>query len=192
MTFSEGLTLACTFTSAISAFFSVLGAHKAFLSSKEVIEQNNIMIENATRPYISIYGQSINCNGKPHFYLVIKNSGASPATVTSFSYSPDLSKSYSIPDPPRDFLSDIAKSTIAPGQSMICKLDYEKIPEEIVFDMTYCSGKRVYSEHYTVNVRAGNGMLTAKCGIEPDENDILSSNIHVISYTLQEMLQKNL
>ena len=69
MTFSEGLTLACTFASAASAAFSAIMAYHSFRSSKKTIEQNSILIENATRPYISIYGQTINCNGDQHFYL---------------------------------------------------------------------------------------------------------------------------
>lgn len=161
-------------------------------TSQKTLEQNNIMIENATRPYISIYGQTINCNGDQHFYLVVKNSGASPATITNFSYSPDLSQSLETKDSDRNFLDDLSKCTIPPGQSRICKLIYKKVPEEVVFDVTYHSSEKTYSEKDIINLRAGTSMLTSKCGKSPDERNSISSNIHVISYTLQEMLQKKL
>ncbi|MCC2150029.1 hypothetical protein LKD42_12395 [Lachnospiraceae bacterium CLA-AA-H246] len=192
MTFSEGLTLACAFASAVSAVFSAIMAYNSFCSSKKTIEQNSILIENATRPYISIYGQTINCNGDQHFYLVVKNSGASPATITNFSYSPDLSQSLETKDSDRNFLDDLSKCTIPPGQSRICKLIYKKVPEEVVFDVTYRSSAKTYSEKDIINLRAGTSMLTAKCGKSSNKKKAISSNIHVISYTLQEMLQKKL
>ena len=77
------------------------------------LRQNHTMIENATRPYICVYGESIN-TGTSTFYLVIKNFGCSPATITKFSYEPDLSKCYGIPNVSRNFLADISKCTLAP------------------------------------------------------------------------------
>lgn len=80
----------------VNGILSILSFVLCWISirtSQKTLKQNNIMIENATRPYLSIYGQTINCNGNQHFYLVVKNSGASPATITNFSYSPDLSQS---------------------------------------------------------------------------------------------------
>lgn len=108
----------------INTVLSILSFILALISIVTVVitlRQNHTMIENATRPYICVYGESIN-TGKQAFYLVIKNFGYSPATITKFSYEPDLSKRYGIANVPRDFLSDISKCTLAPGQSKICKL----------------------------------------------------------------------
>ena len=55
--------------------------------------QNSKMIENASRPVISIYGESIN-PGSPEFFIVIKNFGASPAHITQFDYDCDFSSMY--------------------------------------------------------------------------------------------------
>ena len=147
------------------------------------LRQNHTMIENATRPYLCIYGQSIN-PGSPQFYLVIKNFGASPATVTKFECVPDLSNCYGF-STERDFLSDIARCTLAPGQSRICRLDYSSIPENISFCLEYHSGSKTYSDSFTTNIKSGTDMLTAKATAKGNE-------LHTISYTLQEMLQKNL
>lgn len=179
----------------VNGILSILSFVLCWISirtSQKTLKQNNIMIENATRPYLSIYGQTINCNGNQHFYLVVKNSGASPATITNFSYSPDLSQSLETKNTSRNFLDDLSKCTIPPGQSRICKLTYEKVPEEIVFDVTYHSSEKTYSEKDIINLRAGTSMLTAKCGKSSNKKKAISSNIHVISYTLQEMLQKKL
>lgn len=176
----------------ILSFLSFLLCVISIVTSIKTLRQNNKMIENATRPYISIYGQTINCNEDQHFYLVVKNSGASPATITNFSYSPDLSQSLETKDSDRNFLDDLSKCTIPPGQSRICKLTYEKVPEEVVFDVTYHSSEKTYSEKNIINLRAGTSMLTAKCGKSSNKKKAISSNIHVISYTLQEMLQKKL
>lgn len=148
------------------------------------LRQNHTMIENATRPYICVYGESINI-GTSTFYLVIKNFGCSPATITKFSYEPDLSKCYGIPNVSRNFLADISKCTLAPGQSQICRLDYNDTPDNVSFDIEYFSGKKKYQEHFTTNLKAGSAMLTAKTATKDTE-------LKTISFTLQEMLQKSL
>lgn len=148
------------------------------------VRQNHKMIENATRPYICIYGESIN-SGSPQFYLVIKNFGSSPATITKFDYEPNLSECYGLNSDHRDFLQDLAKSTIAPGQSRICKLEYSKITEPIKFSLEYISGKKKYSDQFVTDIKSGSAMLTGKI-------DTKDKELRTISYTLQEMLQKNL
>ena len=48
------------------------------------LRQNNKMIEESTRPFISVYTDEINA-GNPFFYLVIKNFGKSTAYITNLS-----------------------------------------------------------------------------------------------------------
>ena len=58
----------------VNGILSILSFVLCWISirtSQKTLKQNNIMIENATRPYLSIYGQTINCNGNQHFYLKI-------------------------------------------------------------------------------------------------------------------------
>lgn len=145
------------------------------------LRQNHIMIENATRPYICVYGQSVNC-GVPTFYLVIKNFGASPATITKFNYEPDLAHCYGVGGN-RDYLQMLSSCTFASGQSRMCRLDYSLVPEEITFDIEYLSGNKTYSDHFNVNIKAGASMLTTKVCTSGKE-------LQTISYTLQELLQK--
>lgn len=150
------------------------------------LRQNNKMIETATRPYICVYGELVN-PGEIQFYIVVKNFGASPATITKFETDPDLSDCHLETRPPRIHLKGLKHTTIAPGQSRICLLDFHKVPEEIHFDIEYTSGKKKYSESFSSNIKAGTDMLKAK--YSSDDGDI---DLRAISYTLQEMLQKNL
>ena len=62
MDFQTKVNLALTIVSSFLAFISVV-------TVIITIRQNHKMIESATRPYISIYGESIN-PGSPMFYIV--------------------------------------------------------------------------------------------------------------------------
>lgn len=150
------------------------------------ILQNNKILENATRPYICVYGQLVNLGGI-HFYIVIKNFGASPATITKFETTPDLTDCHLETLSQRMHLREIAQSTIAPGRSRICLLDFSKIPnEDIKFKIKYRSSRKKYTEKFSTNIKAGTDMLNVKYG------DNIETDIHAISYVLQEILQREL
>ncbi len=149
------------------------------------MRQNSKMIEESTRPVISIYGESIN-TGSPLFYIVVKNFGLTSATITRFDYDFDFKTSYySSGEAERDFLKDLVGSTIAPQQSRICNLQYKKIDRPIHFDIEYKTTSKSYKESLTVNLKAGAAMVIAK-------NASKDAELRNISYTLQEMLQKRL
>lgn len=171
----------------VNIVLSVLSFVLAAISVVTVVitlRQNHQMIENSTRPYVCIYGESIN-PGSPLFYLVVKNFGSSPATITKFEYSPDLHECYGMNSAHRDYLQDLSRSTLAPGQSRICKLDYSKINEPIHFSLEYVSGKKKYSEQFVADIKSGSTMLTGKIATDGKE-------LRTISFTLQELLQKSL
>ena len=176
MDFQTKVNLALTIVSSFLAFISVV-------TVIITIRQNHKMIESATRPYISIYGESIN-PGSPMFYIVIKNFGSSPAVMTKFASDFDFTGCYCF-QTDRNFLSIMSKAIIAPGQSRICRLDYDKIPDDISFSLEYLSGRKRYSEKFTVNIKAGAEMVTSKV-------DTKDKELRTISYSLQEMLQKSL
>ena len=170
----------------VNIVLSILSFILALISIVTVVItllQNRKMIENATRPYVCVYGESIN-SGSPEFYIVIKNFGASPATITDFKITPSVADCYHSKSS-RDYLSDLARATIAPGQSRICAMDYTKMPSTVTFNMEYRSGKKVYRERSIVDLKAGTAMLTTKVATNDKE-------LRTISYTLQEMLQKQL
>lgn len=150
------------------------------------LSQNKKMLENATRPYVCVYGESVN-SGSPLFFIVVKNFGSSAAVMTKFEMTPDLSDCYTLKNVPRNYLSDLSCAVIAPGQSRICRLDYSKVPDVVDFNIQYTSPgrKHLYKEHFSTNIKAGSAMITPKVATEDEE-------LRTISYTLQEMMQKNL
>lgn len=147
------------------------------------IRQNNRMIEASTRPFICVYGESVN-SGSPEFFLVIKNFGASAATITKFLIDEDLRNCYGM-NLPLDTLDTVAGSIFAPGQSRICRLDYAKVPDLLHISLEYSSGEKKYSEKISANIKAGANMITTKI-------DTKGKELRTISYTLQEMVQKKL
>ncbi len=69
---------------------------------------------------------------------------------------------------------------------MICTFDYAKIDKEVTFTLEYHSGaKKVYSDKFTIDLKAGVSLPYGKVATEGKE-------LRTISYALQEMLQKNL
>lgn len=165
---------------------SVLLAAISLITVIITLIQNRKMIESSTRPIISVYSQEIILQpNMPSFYIVIKNYGGSVAYMKSFSYDYDFVGGYGI-DSPKDYLNEMNHAVLAPGQSKICHLDTSKINKAVTFDIEYQSetGKN-YSGHFTVDLKAGTLMPSAKMGRE-------GSELSTISYTLQEMLQKSL
>ncbi|MCI8595122.1 MAG: hypothetical protein HFF09_07730 [Oscillospiraceae bacterium] len=148
------------------------------------LRQNNKMLEESTRPFISVYTDEINA-GNPFFYLIVKNFGKSPAYITKFEYDFDFNGCYKIRND-KDYLKELNNAVLAPGQSRICMLDYAKIDKDVTFTLQYHSGaKKVYSEKFTIDLKAGVSMPYGKVATEGKE-------LRTISYTLQEMLQKSL
>lgn len=148
------------------------------------LRQNSRMIEESTRPIVSVYTDEINA-GSPFFYLVIKNFGKSTAYITKFEYDFDFKGCYKIRND-RDYLQQISNAVLPPGQTKICTLDYEKINKAVTFTLEYHSGaQKTYRDKFTIDLKAGVSMPYGKVATEGKE-------LRTISYALQEMLQKNL
>lgn len=155
----------------------------AIIISVKTLQQNSKAIEESSRAVISVYSQEIN-TGSPMFYIVVKNFGHSMAVIQKFDYDYDFSDCY-YKSASKDYLQELIGSSIAPGQSRICRIDYSKIQRPVTFSLTYTSIGKVYSDTFTVDLKAGVAMPTSKTATENRE-------LHAISYTLQEILQKNL
>ena len=121
---------------------SFLTALVAIIISLVTMRQNSKMIEESSRAIISIYPQSIN-TGTPMLFIVIKNFGNSPAIIRKFDYDFDFTDCYKFRSE-RDYLKDFVGSTLAPGQSRICGLDYTKLTRPVTFSLEYQSAKKAY------------------------------------------------
>ncbi len=160
------------------------------------LRQNNKMIEQTTRPSVSFYTDDIN-TGSPTEYFITKNFGGSPAIIDEIECDHDfidfmLGSDMIEKDALRksEPIRLLKGATLAPGQSRICALNYHSLPETIKIKIKYhsLSGK-TYTEECSVNLLAGSGILRGKSsGSSSDEK----KDIKNISYTLQEILQKQL
>lgn len=167
----------------VGILVSLLTALVAIVISLITIRQNSKMIEESSRAVISIYPQTIN-TGTPMLFMVIKNFGNSPAAIRKFDYDFDFTDCYQFRSD-RDYLKDFVGSSLAPGQALLCSLDYTKLTRPVTFSLEYCSGSKKYQESLTVDLRAGMNVPVPKTATS-------GSEMRTISYTLQEMLQKNL
>ena len=162
---------------------SLLVAVIAIVISIITLRQNSKMIEESTRATISIYGVAIN-TGSPMFYLVVKNFGNTPAVITKFESDFDLSTALHTVAK-RNYIEQLKNCIIAPNQSRICMLESTAIEQPVTFDIEYRSGLKNYKDQITVDLVAGADMFIGKTSTKGEE-------LRTISYTLQEMLQKNL
>lgn len=169
--------------SLLGIFVSLIASLIAIVISVVSLRQNSKMIEESSRPVIGIYSDSIN-PGNPMFYLIVKNFGNSTAVITKFDYDYDLKDCYKF-RADRDYLKDLVNCTIAPHQSRICSLDYQKISRPIKFDIEYTSCNKTYSDSFTIDLKTGVSMPIGKVATKDME-------LRTISYTLQEMLTKHL
>lgn len=125
--------------SCIELFLSVITSITALISviiSVKTLKQNSCALEESTRPYIAVYGQSLFI-GKQILHLVVKNTGNSQATVITFTCTPSLRDCFAVNN--RDYLKDLEGMTIAPGQSITFDMIYEKVPDYVRFDLKYKS-----------------------------------------------------
>lgn len=160
------------------------------------IRQNNRMLEQATRPVVSCYTTQVNI-GTPTVYLVFKNIGSSPATITKYHCEQDIADCLlGYGEIPHDDLirfdpkERLPRTILAPGQSKICGLDYRRLPTELKIKIEYTSSaKHKYNDSFTFDPKAGLGMPTRRTkAVNPDEVRMLGD----ISDVLYEMLQKDL
>ena len=169
--------------SAFTAFTSVA----AVIISVLTLRQNAKMIENSSRPYINIYGLSTYIEQRC-YYIIIKNFGQSSAHVDFFSCDCDLKTlSYHTEDVP---FSNIAGTTISPGQSYRAVIDFDKVTgkklEYLHFSIQYSSSLRSYFEVIPLKIDANIGNLERHPRITHENSDA------VLAQTLIDMHIKSL
>ena len=111
------------------------------------------MLEESSRPVLSVYATRGHSGNMSIDYIAVRNFGNSAATVEELKYSYNL-----VPcdGSDKDWLQGVVGTVIAPGQSKICFIDFDKINEPVEFSISYRSGAgKQYIEKYTVDLSAG-------------------------------------
>lgn len=179
MSISDWINLSLSILSLILAITSII-------TVVLTLKQNNKMIESNTRPYISVYGDMTNF-ANLQFYIIVKNFGKSGAVIKDFTCDIDLKKyNYGIKVTPFECIKG---TLLAPNQNIVCSIDYKKLSADNInilnFTIEYEFCGKVYKENYPVNYGAFRKNITTKTSTKDKE-------LKTISYTLQEMVQKDL
>lgn len=149
------------------------------------LKQNSAILENESRAYVSIYGDTINCKGMI-FYLVLKNFGKSSAIITSLKCDIDLSKfSYNKERKP---FSHMENTLIAPNQSYKCALAHVPLFQSEIkllnFKISYKCNNKEYSDTFCINLESFSDSIQLKSSVK-DGNEF-----EIMAYALQELLEK--
>lgn len=165
----------------VTALVGIIAAIISVLS----LRQNSKMIENSTRPYITVYS-GVTSFQNSVFYFIVKNFGVSSAVITNFSSDVDLGN-YPYPPGSTPF-AHIEGATIHPVQSFKASVDIVRLIKdcsEVTFDLTYRCGKKTYSEHISIDLY----LLTDSPSLHASTRD---AELRVISFALQDMIIRNL
>lgn len=126
---------------------------KALRQTQITNEQNNRMLEESSRPYITIYLDAITlCEQSSYF--VLKNFGHSPAVITKFEYDPALKQTQQPSKILQEQFDFVEHIVLAPGQAKLLQYDVTKLPSSIVtFKISYLANNTEYHETVTMNVK---------------------------------------
>lgn len=169
-----------------AAIGSAAAAIVALVISVKTLKQNSRMIEEASRPYITISFDSEVISGQDSFFI-IKNFGKSSARITKFEYN-EILKTTKQRDPVYNEQFDLVKGiTLAPGQKKILYYNVAKIPNRPPFDFTigYTSGKREYSDKFTLDSR--NYLHIPQLRAHPEKKQ---DEMPILIEVMQEILTK--
>jgi len=141
---------------------SVIAVSISVYAVVKTSRDNNRILEETSRAYISIYTDALVAN-KSHFYIVFRNFGKSNAFIKDIEIDEKTREMIKIGD--KDFISYIMKSNIAPGQSIthvvatntkkndkdisdVVATENKKYDQDHIskFEITYLSGGNEYTD----------------------------------------------
>lgn len=147
----------------------------AIIISILTLVQNNKMIFESNKPYLSIFSKVINFSS-PYLYLVLKNFGNSGATIIDIKYD-NVLLSYLERKP----FSNMKNVFIAPNQSFVYPLNFDKdLDKTINFQIHYKYLNKDYFENCVVNLNHYKDTCFTKIHSSKD--------IKELSEVLQEMV----
>lgn len=176
--------IASTLVSIVAVVISV----KSLKQSQITNAQNNRMLEESTRPYITIYLDAITICEQTS-YFVLKNFGNSPAIITDFKYDADLKQTEQIAPILQDQFDFVNDIILAPGQSKLLEYDVSKLhSNQITFNITYVNLTNRNEYHETVTMNAKNFIHIP---VSRPTSDISTGNERQV-HTLREILERSL
>lgn len=142
-----------------SVILSVVAIVISVIAVVKTSRDNNRILEENSRAYISIYTETLIAN-RNHFYIIVKNFGNTNAVVQKIKMDDKTREMIKLGD--KDYFSKIEKNQVAPGQSITClvftqksEFDYDHISK---FEITYKSGRKEYSDVFEFNLAINSTM----------------------------------
>ena len=160
---------------------STLVSIVAIVISVITLRQNSKMLEESTRPAISIYFDYSQM-GEPTGYFVVKNFGSSIATITALTFNEVIEKHPThLADLPAIF-NGLIGNTIAPGQKFLAPFKlYDYAGDKAIFDISYNSQTNAYTDHFEIDVKKYGSLVKPR---------VVSKEYKSISYPLQEVAER--
>lgn len=165
----------------ILAAFSLVFVLLTIKQNSQLLKQNALMIENSTRPYVTIYFDYTQM-GNPFGHFVVKNFGSSSAIIDSIKYNDSIKNHpVTIANLPAIF-DGLVGSNIAPNQKFFAPFKvYEYVGGTAIFDIAYHTESKSYSEHVEVSVENYGKLVKPR---------LESKEYKAISYPLQEIAER--
>lgn len=170
--------------SIVSIVISLLTSIIAIVISLKTLKQNSRMISDSTRPYVVMYSKTTNFQS-PLVYLILKNFGQSGAIIKKLECDFDLTQlCYNKSTP----FSNFDGVFIAPGQSFTVALNPDKLSlckKPVNFEISYQNGNDFYLDSFSIH-------LDADCSLTKARASTKDKELKIISYTLQDLVEKTL
>lgn len=172
----------------IIAVITVVGILTSMVISVITLKQNSKMIEESTRPVITIYKDTININ-TPIEYLVFKNFGSSSGTITNISYDEVIFKKL-VNEQALDLnlFKYFKNITLAPNQKYFLRISTKECDiKNLKFSIKYKSSIKTYQETFNINLSQDYAISYVQ---QHQKSDNPQKEMYTISNSIQELIKR--
>lgn len=156
----------------------------AIIISIATLRQNNRMLEESSRPVLSIYSKYVD----GILYIIIKNFGRTLAKIDKVVCNHEFSLNETMHGIEGNIFDSIIGSSIAPEQKIICPFISHKLSEyKFNFYIEYHSSTHKYTDHFDIDCKADNAFPDNYTSAKNSEEAC-----KIISRTMQGILKTKL
>ena len=157
---------------------SLITSIVAIAISLKTLQQNSKMMEESTRPVLAMYSVMF----KNVTYIVIKNFGSSPCTISGIKSGMNITKEENQPVVGNPY-AKLKGAVVPPNGSIKLPLISARLKKKVFkFEIMYKSQTRSYTDNFTVDMNANNAMpVTNTTATEPEKAiEIIANSIEDI------------
>ena len=169
--------------SAISVIISAVTAITSLIIANKTLKATYHSIDEANRPYVVAYVDSIFVTTHRNDYLIIKNFGKSGAVIDSVT----VPSNYHLYGITNDFISSLKNCFIAPNQSFMSSFTTMHRDGISTFKIKYHDGQKSYEDTFSFNE-----MICRSCVFSKSEPKEATSLEKAFYHCTEEFLRKDL